>query len=250
MSNYKVIVNSEYMKFSKFAESLPLCFEKEGTTIYEKRNSVKLFQVGDITLVVKRYKRPMLHQRMDYTFLRKSKARRAYDYALRLCDLGIDTPKPVACVEVFRHGLFDVGYFVSTYCGDPDLKILKETPDDGLIAAFAHFLVNMHSKGVLHGDLNLSNILYKPDDTEAQGYHFTVIDTNRSRFVGNPSQRQCLRNLVRVSHDRQLNERIISHYAQIRGWDQNECVKVVNRMLDLFERKRSIKRKIYIRKKK
>lgn len=244
MDNMKITVNPMFSGVDSFAMELHANFESEGEVLYDRRNKVKCFTVNGLTLVVKRYKRPFLLQRFDYTFIRKSKARRAYSYALRLKDLCIDTPEAVACVEAYKHGLFDVGYFVSTYCGDPDLKILKETPDDGLIAAFAHFLVNMHSKGVLHGDLNLSNILYRPDETEAHGYHFTVIDTNRSRFVDNPSQRQCLRNLVRVSHDRQLNERIISHYAQIRGWDQNECVRTVERMLDTFEKKRHIKRKI------
>jgi tRNA A-37 threonylcarbamoyl transferase component Bud32 len=248
MSNYKFIVNPEYKSYTKFVERLPQIFETEGTTIYEGRNLVKVYEEKGEKFVVKRYKRPMIHQRIDYTFLRKSKARRAYDYALRLKELSIDTPEAVACVEEHKFGLFRTGYFVSTICTDPELKILRETPDEKLIDAFAHFIVKMHEQGVLHGDLNLSNILYREDTNEPHGYHFTVIDTNRSRFVEQASKQQCLRNMVRISHIRDLNKLIIGRYAEIRGWDKDECITSVERMLDAFEKKRRIKRKIKLKK--
>lgn len=248
MSNYKFIVNPKYKFYTKFVEKLPQIFETEGSIIYDGRNMVKVYEEKGEKLVVKRYKRPMLHQRIDYTFLRKSKARRAYEYALRLKELGIDTPEAIACVEEHKFGLFRTGYFVSTICTDPELKILRETPDEKLIDAFAAFVVRMHERGVLHGDLNLSNVLYRVDTNESNGYHFTVIDTNRSRFVDEPSQQQCLRNMVRISHIRELNKQIIGRYAEIRGWDKDECVATVEHMLNTFEKKRRIKRKIKLKK--
>jgi tRNA pseudouridine(55) synthase len=81
MSNYKFVVNPAYGQFAGFVESLPHCFETEGEVVYTGRNVVKLFEIGGQKLVVKVYKRPLLYQRIDYTFIRKSKARRAYDYA-------------------------------------------------------------------------------------------------------------------------------------------------------------------------
>lgn len=249
MSNYKFIVNPEYKPYASFVESLPRRFDAEGETVYEGRNVVKIFVEKGQKLVVKRYKRPMLHQRIDYTFIRKSKARRAYDFGLRFIECGIDTPEPVACIEEHKFGLFRTGYFVSTYCGDPDLRILREEPKDDLIEAFAHLVVAMHEKGVLHGDLNLSNILYREDKAEFCGYHFTVIDTNRSRFVGEPTKHQCLRNMMRISHERLLNKQIIGRYAELRGWDKDECVASVERMLGAFEKRRSLKRKIRFKKK-
>ena len=249
MSNYKFIVNPMCGELAKFVEELPRRFDAEGQTVYEGRNTVKLFDAGGRTLVVKRYKRPFIHQRIDYTFIRKSKARRAYDYGLRILECGIDTPQPIACVEEHKFGLFRTGYFVSSYCGDPDLRVLRENPQPDLIEAFAHFVVEMHEKGVLHGDLNLSNILYREDKSAPHNYHFTIIDTNRSHFVSDPSQRQCLRNMMRISHERVLNEQIIGMYADIRGWDRQECVGAVERMLRAFEKRRSLKRKIRFKKK-
>jgi tRNA A-37 threonylcarbamoyl transferase component Bud32 len=248
MSNYKFVVNPAYGQYSDFVGRLPRCFDTEGELVYEGRNIVKLFNVNGQTLVVKQYKRPLFHQRIDYTFIRKSKARRAYDYALRFLECGIDTPDAVACVEEYKYGLFRTGFFVSAYCGDPDLRVLREKPEDALIEAFAAFVVRMHEKGIMHGDLNLSNVLYREDANGIMGYHFTMIDINRSKFISVPSQRQCLRNMVRISHDRALNAKIMACYAGIRGWNKEECVAKVERMLDIFEKKRSVKRKIKFKK--
>lgn len=244
MSNIKVTLNPAYQNVSTFVSDLHAHFEHEGVAIYDKRNKVKLFDVDGVSYVVKRYKRPYFIQRLDYTFFRPSKAIRAYKYALKMRRMGIDTPDAVACVEVYSFGIFTVGYFVSTYCGDPDMKIIKENPDEKLVEAFAGFIVRMHENGVMHGDLNLSNILYRADSDAEKGFHFTVIDTNRSRFLESPSKQQCLHNLVRVSHDRDLNRKIIGYYARMRGWNEDGCVQTVERMLDTFERRRRIKRKI------
>lgn len=244
MGNIKLTINPAYDRVSAFVSNLHAIFESEGKTIYDKRNKVKMFEVDGAAFVVKRYKRPFILQRIDYTFIRQSKARRAYNYALKMRNLSIDTPEPVACVEVYKFGLFSVGYFVSTYCGDPDMKVIKENVMEDLVEAFAAFIVEMHEKGIMHGDLNLSNILYRADKDSKHGFHFTVIDTNRSHFLKSPSMRQCLRNMVRISHDRDLNKRIIGYYAKMRGWDEDECVRTVERMLDTFEKKRRIKRKI------
>ena len=53
----------------------------EGRLLHAGRNEVRLFTVGGSALVVKRYKRVNAVQRVAYTFFRRTKARRAYDYA-------------------------------------------------------------------------------------------------------------------------------------------------------------------------
>lgn len=242
MQNNRYFINPKYRMYEAFVRSLPDVFDKSGRLIYDSRNKVRLFDAPDgQTLVVKRFKVPMLHQRFDYTFIRPSKAKRAYTFAMRLVELGISTPEPIACIESRRHGLFYYGYFVSTYCPDPDACFLREDYEghDDLIDAIARFIVDMHVKGFVHGDVNLSNFLYKKENG---GYRITTIDINRSHFYKHPSEKQCLDSLVRLTHVRPLLKKIVVRYAELRGWDSAECYDYVERRLSRFERLRHHKK--------
>ena len=161
---YKIIVNPKYNNLSGFIEKIPEFISNgKGRIIYDKRNKVyDLITDDGIELVVKKYKVPLLHQRFDYTFLRKSKAMRAYLYGLKLLELGINTPEPIACVQGYKNGLFHIGYFVSEPCYDEDFRVLSnETHDKELINVLVDELVMEHEKGFLHGDPNLSNYLFR-----------------------------------------------------------------------------------------
>ena len=166
-----VVVNPSYQHLQDFANQIPACFDSEGTLLYRKRNVVKLYEAEGVQVVVKRYMVPMFHQRVDYTFIRPSKAKRAYLFALRLLEMGIETPTPIAYIEVKRYGLFRQGYFLSTYTTHRSLKesIDQLHPGNALFESYVRFLVEMHDKGFLHGDQNLSNILWY---ASADGIHF------------------------------------------------------------------------------
>ena len=166
-----VVVNPSYQHLQDFANQIPACFDSEGTLLYRKRNVVKLYEAEGVQVVVKRYMVPMFHQRVDYTFIRPSKAKRAYLFALRLLEMGIETPTPIAYIEVKRYGLFRQGYFLSTYTTHRSLKesIDQLHPGNALFESYVRFLVEMHDKGFLHGDQNLSNILWYES---ADGIHF------------------------------------------------------------------------------
>ena len=241
----RIIINPAYKTLEKFVYDLPQKFDDEGELIYNSRNQVRIFAIDGQKIVVKRFKKPMLHQRIDYTFFRPSKAKRAYTFGLRLQQLGISTTTPIACVEEYSGGLFDCGFFVSAFCGDPDTRIIREEPQqhDDLINALAHFLVFIHEKGFLHGDTNLSNFLYRKDNSPL-GYHITTIDINRSHFKDNLSQGECLANLMRMTHVREALQKIVTRYAEIRGWDANKSVAIVMNKLNGFERRKAWKHKI------
>lgn len=225
-----------------FIKHLPEAFVCGGAMLYNKRNVVKSFIVGGITLVVKRYKRPNIVQRVAYTFFKKSKAERAYIFAKMLRDRGIGTPHEVAYIEVRDGLLMSDSYFVSTSCTLPPLSTLLRRPDFSHEAAdaLASFLVRLHLKGVLHGDLNLTNILY---DEHGGHYSFALIDTNRSKFKA-PTRHDCLENLKRLTHDRPLMAYVIGRYAEERGWDREETVMEVIRRVDYFEKKHRRKDRI------
>lgn len=245
----KVIVHPHYAALTAEVKRIPACFAWQGEVLHSGRNTVKRFPRPDANWVVKHYKRPNPIQRIAYTFFKPSKAERAYRYAQILQEKGIDTPDGIAYIELKHHGLLSDSYFVSTECTDrPIFPELVETPDydHALADELAAFFVEMHRKGVLHGDLNLNNILYRK---EAGGkLHFTVIDTNRSRFKDMPSRRECLCNLKRVTHRRDLLDYIVGRYAALRGWNPENCTTFVQEALQRFEKRRQLKRRLLGRK--
>lgn len=244
----KFLINPKYQSLHDFIHRLPSNFNNEGELVYDGRNKVRIFIVDGQKIVVKAFKRPMFHQRIDYTLLRPSKARRAYSYGMKLIELGISTPEPIACIEEYHHGLFLNGYFISTYCGDPDARIIREEPDahDELIESLAQFLVNMHEKGFIHGDTNLSNFLYHKENDD-KGYHITTIDINRSHFRSNPSQKECLESLFRLTHVRPALRKIITSYALLRNWNVQSSIDIVESRLTRFEKGKARKRKMSFR---
>lgn len=243
---YKYIINPDYEYLRTFIEKVPNAFDHEGVLVYDQRNQVRIFKEKGEKIVVKRFHRSLLPQRFAYTFLRPSKAKRAYTYGLKLLELGISTPTPIACIEEYKLGLFRRGYLVSAYCGDPDARVLREEWEkrDDLVEGLAHFLVKMHEKGFLHGDTNLSNFLYHADPAAPGGVSFTTIDINRSHFVENPTKEECLRSLMRLTHVRPAMKKIVARYAELRGWNADECYNFIIDELKAFESRREKKKKI------
>lgn len=237
------MVNELYSHIATFIGSLPSVFDTEGELLYAERNVVKRFVAPDGTpLIVKRYKFPNFIQRFAYSFYRPSKARRAYEYGLRLTSMGIDTPTPIAYIEEKNGLLFTYGYFVSAENLNPDCRVLRtdQNFDNGLLAHdLMVFIAHLHDLGVMHGDTNLSNFLY---EKRGEHYHFTVIDINRSRFVTPPPSRsECLHNLMRLTHIRPLLHHLVSIYADIRGWNSAETTQEVETLLQHFEQRRKMK---------
>lgn len=236
----KVVVDSHFRQHADWIGQLPARMEHgEGEVVYKKRNLVARFRHEGLTLMVKRFKRVNVVQQVVYTFFRKSKAQRAYLFAEAFRQRDIETPRRVAYMEQRRWGLFSVGYFVSLEAeGTETHLLLREVKafSHELADALAAHIVKMHSRGVLHGDLNLSNFLcQEPPD----GYRFTMIDINRSHFTdGWPTDEQCLENMVRLTHRRDLYEYLVRSYARQRQWDETQTADKALRLLDRFEHRR------------
>ena len=240
----KIVIHPEFADAASFIKQLPQFFEQEGELLYDSRNKVKRYRLNGKDMVVKRYKRPNMIQRIVYTFFKKSKTERAYLFAGMLRERGFDTPHEVAYIEQRKNGLFLDGYFVSLNCSYPPLSELLRKRDFDRHPAdeLAAYMVELHKKGVLHGDLNLTNILYHTD--KKGQYEFTLIDTNRSKFKPAPDRQECLENLKRLTHSKALLRYIVIQYATLREWNPRECTLEVFRYLLLFEQKRKKKRKL------
>ncbi len=242
----EIHIHNQYESLRDELRDIPRLFMNgEGVVLHEGRNSVRAFDIGGLRLVVKRYKPVCFVRQIAYTFFCRTKAEKAFLFAEILRGRGFDTPHEVAYIKQRRYGLFHVGYFISLSCDDPtaySALVLKPKFNPELASDLAALFVQMHLKGVMHGDMNLGNFLFrKKDDAH---YAFNIIDTNRSRFVDRPLGREeSLRNLRTVTFRRDLYAYIIRTYATIRGWDTQKTAKEATRLLTRFERWKTNKRK-------
>lgn len=239
----RIVVHPHYTHVADFVQQLPTLFANKGELLYDKRNKIRRFYVNGEPIIVKKFKRPHIIQRITYTFFKKSKAERAYLYAAKFREQGFETPHEIAFIEIKSNGLFTDSYFVSAECSDPSMKQLlnnehfEEKPANELAA----YLAELHQKGILHGDINLSNILYRIENGQ---YLFTLIDINRSQFIPSASINLCIENLKRLTHHKQLLEYVVRKYAAIRGWSPDICATMALQYLEAFEAKVQKKRKL------
>lgn len=244
----KIIVAPEYQYLKKEIQDTPLLFDStEGKSVYEGRNSIRNFVLQGTPVTIKRFKRVNFAQQIAYTFFRSTKAERAYRYAHLFRERGIDTPQEIAYVEEYTNGLFTTGYFISTTCPDPPAfpaLVPKQDFDRQLAADLIGCIFNMHDKGIVHGDLNLGNFLFRkrPEDGH---FAFTVIDTNRSKFYDSfPGKEICLKNLSTLTHRRDLFEFMLRTYARNRHWQEEETLREAARYLEKLEARHERKQKM------
>lgn len=226
----KVCINNEFECFRQFVEDTPDKFESGGTTIYKARNEIKYFELEDITLNVKSYKVPIFINRIIYTWFRKSKARRAYEYAVKLTEKGFTTPSPIAYIEIKKGGLLHRSFFISVHSPlDGNMRCFNDsdTNNEGkedLIKEFALFTAKLHEANILHCDYSPGNILRgKVKDENQCKYIFSLVDINRMQFKP-VSVEMGSKNFARMRGNDEFFTKFATYYAQARNSDVEQCV--------------------------
>lgn len=248
----KITINPAMRHMRPFVEQLPKLFPVSGEVLHDGRNQIRAFDVGDEHFVVKRYKRPHLFNKIMYSFFRKNKACRAYEHALHLCELGFETPEPVAWSEYRTDGLVSDIYFISRRSDFAPLsETMKRFPSAEtlpVLEAFARFTVRLHEAGVCHEDFNQTNILWEYDSTAGR-YRFLLIDINRMKFHARPMRPdECMINLRRLSCPAVPFLYILDRYADARGWDVDDTLLRGTFFRLLFGRRQQFKKRFRARK--
>lgn len=233
------IINATYQYLAPWLEKLPRIFNEEGDVIYDARNQIRLFTLADaanqpMDLVVKRFHRPAFLNRIIYTYLRTTKAQRAYDNACILLERGIATPAPVAYILCYEHGLISDSYLVTRRAQCTRLNrefTLAYTPElEDTIRPLARFTAYMHEEGILHLDYSPGNILW---DKVGDDYRFEVIDINRLR-IGPVSLREGCHSLRRLCARRSFFVTFADEYARCRHTDSQETLRLILYYRDRF----------------
>ena len=172
-----------YDSLQKSFNNIREIFAGDDHSIHKARNELKIIELDGIKTVVKSFKVPHLLNRIVYTYFRKSKAYKSYHNALRLEELGVSTPKPIALIEFYESGLLGESFFIAEYFAydftirTPLLEPLEDR--ESIFTAFAAYTYNLHKCGVWHLDYSPGNILIKRTNS---GYLFSIVDINRMEF--------------------------------------------------------------------
>lgn len=229
------VIHPDYAYLSDFIHRVPAIFEREGEVVYAGRNLIKTYQVGGLTLNVKRFKRPHPLNSLVYTWLRPPKAKRAYAYALRLRGKGVDTPAPVAYILCKEGGLLSWSYFISLQVPASYHTLyeigqgpLEEYAD--VFRALGAYTAQLHRKGIYHKDYSPGNILYR---REREGIGFVLIDINRMSFGPVSLERGCA-NLARIWGREAAFRIMAASYADALRADRAACTELVLRYRKSF----------------
>ncbi|MBT8149091.1 MAG: hypothetical protein HKO71_00780 [Pseudomonadales bacterium] len=223
----------EFNHLSNSLATLEAQFSAGGETLYAVRNLIKRLALGEHDVVVKSFRPPAGLQAFVYAQFRASKARRSYEHALKLQQLGIATPRPVCYIEHRQPRALLQSYYVALYYPhDYSMQaVLKginsagnpANSDQNLAALqdFVRFTYRLHEAGVLHQDHNAGNTLLRKT---AAGHDFAIIDINRMQFK-TLSLDQRLKNFVRLSDNPTVLQCIAATYAQCIGMDETTCLQ-------------------------
>jgi len=180
MINFKI--NPKYaQEFTDFLKNIKEHFSNNNNTIHKARNEIKVLKYAQEKVVVKAFKIPHFLNRIVYSFFRKSKARKSYEYSVKISEF---TPKPIGYIEFYKNRLLHQSYFVSEHF-DYDFTIReplleKDFPQrEAIFRAFARFTLKLHNAHIFHNDYSPGNILIKE---EAGEFIFKIVDINRMSF--------------------------------------------------------------------
>ena len=222
MSNYKFILNEEFKKFEYFLCNIKQFFKENSNTIHKARNELKVIEHENQKLVVKYFKIPHFINKIVYTFFKKSKAQKSYEYALKIKDF---TPKPIGYIEFYKFGLLDESYFVSEKF-DYDFTIREPLLDinfpnkNEIFKAFAQFTFDLHENEIYHLDYSPGNILIKKENDK---FIFKIVDINRMKFLNMDLEKRAKNFSKLWAKDEDL-EFIAKEYAKIYEKNNEEFI--------------------------
>lgn len=245
-------IHPDFAREETAVRSLIDNFESTGEPIGEAvRNSIKVFDLNGAGVNIKSFKVPNLINKIIYGYIRKSKARRSYEYANKLIEMGFGTPKPIAFAE--NHtilGLAD-SFYVSEQL-QHDLMFRRLTTDsdypdsEEILRQFARFSFRLHEKGVEFIDNTSGNTLIRKNDDGSYGFY--LVDLNRMNFHSSMSLQMRMSNLAKLTNNREVLRVISDEYAKLieKSADSINTMLVgyADNFLESFNRRRRLKQKL------
>lgn len=192
----------------------------KGDVIHNGRNILRHYNGA----VCKQFAIPSIWRGLLYGLFTKSKARRSYEYALRLQGL---TPAPIAYREVRYLGCLRESWYVcrasdcthtfNELIGHPDYPNRVR-----ILQSIGRFTAQLHQRGILHKDYSGGNILFNEN-----GSQLNIVDINRLRFCQHIPQAQGLQNFERLNIDREALAIMAYAYADAMHYEPDFCAHYI-----------------------
>jgi tRNA A-37 threonylcarbamoyl transferase component Bud32 len=126
-----------------------------------------------------------------------SRAKRLWKTNLRLYELGLPVPQPIACIEPslsVKHS-----FFLSSVIGNAqnlgfilENKLLDKPEETA--RKLAKIMAEWHLSGAVHGDMKFHNIMLQSDGSERR---FFFVDLDQARIFNQPEARGLTKDLIR-----------------------------------------------------
>lgn len=239
-------------KFKAIETQLLRCvtnFETEGQYVTKgERNVIKSFKLGEETANIKSFKTPKVINSFVYKHLRKSKAKRSFEYAKKLVNSGILTPFPIGYIEESSSSGLKKSYYISKHIDyDFDFRVLIHNPEfdnrDEILRQFTRFTFKLHENNINFLDHSPGNTLIIANGSK---YDFYLIDLNRMQFETMDLQKR-MDNLKRLWLSKKMIRIIATEYAEISNEPFDSVYSLLLESSQAF--KRRINRKKYLKRK-
>lgn len=199
-------------------------FNESQDIIQAGRNTLKKITLNGVICVVKAYRIPKFPQNYSYGILAKSKARKSYDNAKRLLELGFSTPKPIGYFEYRSSAKLTNSYYICEYQAETQTlhSLLTEhsSLSPKLIKLFADYCYRLHQNGILHRDFNPKNILIS---LHSKANDFSLVDINRITWSKPLSLKESMASLSRLPFDENTTNLLLENYSQLVKADLTQC---------------------------
>ncbi len=203
-----------------------------------ERNVIKKAPAAGMELNIKRFKRPNILNRIVYGSFRRSKARRSFEYAGKLQQLGIGTPSPVAYLERFSGGLRESFYVSEHLMYDLDFRTLNHNPTypkrNEILRQMAAFTFKLHENGINFLDHSPGNTLIRKE--EEGRYRFYLIDLNRMRFETMDFKKR-MHNFRRLWLSKTMIKVMAREYADLYNKGYEEVHSLMTKFSRSFQKK-------------
>ena len=227
----KIELACDFRDLEYWVKSLPVRWQNgEGRVIHNRRNELRDMQLGGVDVVVKSFAIPNFINRIAYGFLRKSKAQRSFEYAIKLNELGIYSPSPIAYYTE-RCGLFfSRSYYISkkSQCRYTFYDVIENKNLENrelYLRVVGKMTARLHQVGVYPLDYSGGNILLDVVDGEPR---FELVDLNRMSFGNVDLDRGC-RGFERLNIEPEALTIMAKEYAKERGFDESVCIELIQK---------------------